>query len=126
MTHDLGEMTVQHDLSEAVPVLRLRGDIDLATHPTVEVALHALLAGGRGLVVVDLTEVGFVGSCGLVLLVGARERADLAGRRLLVVGCNPAVLRALEVTGLRRAVDPHPTTADALAELIDIPTQRTR
>ncbi|SDD93487.1 STAS domain-containing protein [Actinokineospora iranica] len=121
MTYDLGELSVRHDQLDHVPVLRLRGDIDMATCSTVAAALWAR---PRGLLVVDLTEVGFVGSCGLVLLAQTQQRAAAVGGRVLVAGCQPAVLRALEVTDLLSVVSPHPTVADALASLIEIPAPR--
>ncbi|GLZ41865.1 anti-sigma factor antagonist [Actinokineospora sp. NBRC 105648] len=124
MRPNLGELSVRHDREHEVPVLRLCGDIDLATRDTVEAALSVRLRRGPELLVVDLNEVAFVGSCGLVLLAEARERARAAGGRLLVACRVPAVLRAMEVTGLLTVIAPYPTVSDALASAIQIPAPR--
>lgn len=123
---DRGELSVRHDLLDRVPVLRLRGDIDLATRDTVSAALSVRLRGKPSVLVVDLTGVGFVGSCGLVVLDEARRTADENGTRLLFAGCNRAVLRALEVSGLLTALSPYATLVSALAHLVEIPEQRGR
>jgi anti-sigma B factor antagonist len=50
--------------------------------------------------VVDLSEVSFLGSAGLAALVEAKDAADRDGSRLLVVPGSRIVKRALEATGL--------------------------
>ncbi|WP_018685004.1 STAS domain-containing protein [Actinokineospora enzanensis] len=108
------EMSVSHD--RLAPVLRLRGDIDLATYPTVEAALAVRLSRAPRVLVVDLSEVGFIGSSGLLLL--ARTREDTDGR-IMVAGCVPGVLRAMEVTGLLGTISPYRTVGDALASVAE-------
>ncbi|PPK66324.1 STAS domain-containing protein [Actinokineospora auranticolor] len=103
------ELAISHD--RRAPVLRLSGDIDLATCPTVEAALAVRLRRAPALLVVDLGAVGFIGSCGLELLAETRRTALGSVR---VAACVPAVLRAMEVTGTIEAIAPYRTVADAL------------
>ncbi|WP_253891651.1 STAS domain-containing protein [Actinokineospora diospyrosa] len=118
MRHPPPMISISHDRMAArgdqVPVLRLRGDIDLATRPAVDAALTVRLARRPRLLVVDLTHVGFVGACGLTMLVQARQRARGAGGEVAVAGCGVAVLRAMEVTCLLGEISPYATVADAL------------
>jgi len=52
-------------------------------------------------VVLDLSEVSFLGSSGLAVLVEARDQAQQGGHALRLVCSSRIVLRALEATGLR-------------------------
>jgi anti-anti-sigma factor len=82
-------------------VVRVEGELDLATAPELASALEAL-DSGTGPVIVDLTEVGFVDSSGLSTLLQARQRlAGASGApELRLVVTRPSILRVLDVTGL--------------------------
>jgi anti-sigma B factor antagonist len=100
--------------SETTPrggVLRVAGDLDLASAPRVEEAISELDADP---VVIDLSECTFLDSAGMrVLLAGARELAD-AGRRLRVATSDPRILRVLEIAAVDTLIEVHPTVEDAL------------
>ncbi len=82
-------------------VLALAGEIDLATIPTVRQRLHTAIAARPGRVLtVDLTEVAFVDSAGIGVLLGARRRARAAGGDLVLAGLTPRVLRVLDQAGV--------------------------
>jgi anti-anti-sigma factor len=77
----------------------LRGELDLANAATAEAALEEAL-GGEQQVLVDLSELEFIDSTGIALLVSALTRdGDGAGLRF-VPSRSPAVTRVLELTGL--------------------------
>ena len=82
-------------------MLRVDGEIDLATVDVLRAGLADALAQGVPLVVVDLEAVGFLGSVGLSALIGAHEKATQSGSRLVVVvsSTRPA-MRTMQVTGL--------------------------
>jgi anti-sigma B factor antagonist len=119
-------LSVRHDHVNDVPVLRLSGDIDLASSDTAAAAISERQRDKPPVLVLDLSRVDFLGACGLTLLVLARRRAAADGGVLLVAGCGRAVLRGLEVTGLLSSVQPFTSVADALAATGTIPAQRTR
>jgi anti-sigma B factor antagonist len=80
-------------------VLRASGEIDILSAPALrDVLLTALDAVPS--VVLDLSEVSFLGSSGLAVLVEAREQAQRDGRQLRLVRPSRIVARALEATGL--------------------------
>ena len=81
-------------------VLRVSGEIDIIGAPALRAALMPALDDAR-LVVLDLSEVSFLGSSGLAVLVEAREQAQRSERELRLVCATRIVLRALEATGLR-------------------------
>jgi anti-sigma B factor antagonist len=91
------ELTVAA-VDDRTAVLRVRGEIHLATAPDFSEGLNQVIAEGRTAVVVDLTEVGFIDSTGLSVLLNALRRITRAGGTLVLVCTNPTVLRLFEVT----------------------------
>jgi anti-sigma B factor antagonist len=84
-------------------VLHVAGEVDAVTAPELAGALAPLWAtapGAPGLVVLDLSEVGFLGTAGLFELAHAAERAEADQVTLRLVGGPRCVERALEVAGL--------------------------
>jgi anti-sigma B factor antagonist len=78
--------------------LRLQGELDLVTAGVLrrEIERHR---PGAGPLVLDLSEVTFVDSTGLVLLMETTRQAAEAGWTLaLRRGVSPAVARLLEIT----------------------------
>lgn len=80
--------------------LRLAGEIDLATVNDLTAALEPLVRKG-GDVTLDLTEVRFIGSSGVQVLIRALNTLDGRGR-LLLSHPRSNVRRLLDVMGLHR------------------------
>lgn len=98
---DVGEI-IRFDVADHGPevrVLHVVGELDTLTAPLLQVRLAEQLAQLRKLVL-DLSDVTFLGSAGLAVLVGAKDDADSRGCRFLVVPGSRIVKRALEATGL--------------------------
>jgi anti-sigma B factor antagonist len=75
-------------------VIRIDGEIDVATAPSLERALDA--AGAKDSdVTIDLTHTTFLDSCGLKVLLGAAERAHRGGHRLDVLCAETGPTRRL-------------------------------
>ena len=96
------------------PVVRVAGEIDVATAPRLEDALAGPTRAGKR-VVLDLSECVFIDSAGLRTLLGARSAAESAGGSLVLVVSDPGLLRVFEVVGLGDVLEIHDTLAGALA-----------
>ena len=84
----------------------LRGEIDLSRRPAMLAALDAAVAETDGRFVVDLTEVEFIDSSGLGVLLHTRDRLRRANREMIVrCGAGP-VRRVLELAGLEDLLFP--------------------
>jgi anti-anti-sigma factor len=68
----------------AAPVLSVRGEIDLATAPLLRDLLLPALERGDGPVVVDLSDVPFMDSSGVHVLVNTQAELARQNRRLAV------------------------------------------
>jgi anti-sigma B factor antagonist len=98
-------------------VVAAAGEIDLTNAEGLRDALlSALDAGALGLVV-DLTETTFLDSAGVTALARASRRAAASEATVRLAVTAPAVLRVLNLVGLDRLLEVHPSVADAAASL---------
>ena len=105
-----------HEHDEDVAVLTVHGDVDLMTAPLLREAMRPVLARQRGAVVVDLSEVPFMDSSGVHVLVDALQRLGSQNRRF-AIACreNGPVHRLLALVGLLDAVAVHGSRAGAVS-----------
>jgi anti-sigma B factor antagonist len=89
----------QHERN-GVPVLTVRGEIDLATAPALRSAIQSELAAGRSRITVDLLGVTFLDSTALGVLVGGMKQCQAAGGDLDLVISEPRIIKIFEITGL--------------------------
>jgi anti-sigma B factor antagonist len=93
-------LQVQIEQTDSGSVLHVAGEVDVASASILRDALESLPSESPR-VVVDLSEVSFLDSTGLGVLVGEWKRSgeDTSARFCLVV-TRPEIKRVLEVTGL--------------------------
>jgi anti-sigma B factor antagonist len=103
-------------VDDAVEVVHARGAVDLLTGPELEHCIEAAQEKEPGAIVVDLTEVDFLASFGMSILLRARERLSPA-ISLVVVADGPATSRPMEILGLTEVLTVRPTLRAALDEL---------
>jgi anti-sigma B factor antagonist len=63
-------------------------------------ALNTVIRSSAAVVVMDLTEVTFIDSAGLAMVMNALRRLEYTDRRLLVVCPRGPVRRTLEIAGI--------------------------
>jgi anti-sigma B factor antagonist len=80
-------------------IVRLAGELDLATAPELTDVLHGLEPGCQR-IILDLTGLEFIDSTGLRLAVTEHDRASLDGFEFVITGAAGAVLKVLRLTGL--------------------------
>lgn len=95
-------------------ILRLTGEVDLATAPRFRERLIELVEAGERQIVVDLDGVVFLDSTGLGVLVGGLKRLRANGGELGLVCSNPTILRVFEITGLDRVFSIHDSVDSAV------------
>ncbi|MCK9932329.1 STAS domain-containing protein [Frankia sp. Mgl5] len=90
-------------------VVRIYGEIDIATGAALRAALIAGLDRHPPILVIDLDGVSFLDAHGLGILVSAANQADRAGIPITVVGAGPHVYRLFTLTRLVERLDVHTT-----------------
>ena len=111
-------LRVESRRAGAAMVVTVAGEVDMFTAPRVAEAVGRALADPAvDVIVVDLTEVGFLDHAGLDALVDAHRAAERQREPLrVVVDHNRPVVRPLEITGLERVLALYYDVAEALAE----------
>jgi anti-sigma B factor antagonist len=94
-------------------VVRLGGELDLYNAPQVRQALNDAASDSPTRVVVDLSEVEFIDSTALGVLIEARTRLDNR-RAFLLAAPGLETRRALEISGLDRHFTIHQSVSEAL------------
>ncbi|GAC1356054.1 MAG: hypothetical protein NVSMB31_16640 [Vulcanimicrobiaceae bacterium] len=94
-------------------VVRLAGDLDVFLKGKLQQELQTGPDGG--LLVIDLTQVTFIDSAGLTVLIDSHKRAARSGGEVrLVVQEDQQVYRILQITGLTRMFKIFSTEAAAV------------
>ncbi|MQA96762.1 MAG: anti-sigma factor antagonist [Streptosporangiales bacterium] len=95
-------------------IVRLRGELDMATAPALRNRLMALLHPGLRRIVLDLSGLTFCDATGLGLLVGIQNRTVSLGVDLRLSAPRWQLAKVLNSTGLDRGLKVHPTLTQAL------------
>jgi anti-sigma B factor antagonist len=106
---------------ESVVVLTLTGELDMLTAPELDIAIADAARKEPEAMIVDLTEVKFLATAGLNVLVAAYVQITRSGQ-FGIVADGVAVRRPLKLTGIDTLVMLFPTLEDALANFAVEPT----
>jgi len=93
-------------------VITVSGEVDLATSPDLDLVIIAALESGTESVVVDLTDVSFMDSSGLGVIVRGLKRCREADKNLDLVITNERVLKVFGITGLDQVIPIHDSLED--------------
>ncbi|MEU6394758.1 STAS domain-containing protein [Streptomyces sp. NPDC046939] len=96
-------------------VITVCGPLDHTGGDRLRRLLNAACTAFAPRIVIDLTEVGFMDSAGLNILLTAHHRAAKAGGWLRLAGASEQVLATLHVVGVDTVIGVHLTVAAALA-----------
>jgi anti-sigma B factor antagonist len=107
----------ERDVDERTTIVAVSGEIHVSTAPEFSGLLSASIEAGHTALVLDLTDVIFIDSTGLSVLLNALRRITRAGGRMAVVCSNPTVLRLFEITRLDSTFDIHAGVEPALAQV---------
>jgi anti-anti-sigma factor len=86
-------------LDQSMARLHVSGEVDLATAPALREVAARISAAGPPVLRLDLTDVVFLDSVGLSVLLAARQRLVEAGGELVVEPSQP-IRRMLEIAGV--------------------------
>jgi anti-sigma B factor antagonist len=96
-------------------IVTVSGELDAHSAPVLQAELDPVTALAGARVVVDLTDVAFIDSTGLGVLVATLKHVREVDGHLHVVVSRPRVLKVFTLTGLDAVIALHPTLDGALA-----------
>jgi anti-sigma B factor antagonist len=110
------EFRIEETLSrEGTVVLTVSGDVDLHVAGELKDRLAAAADKRVSELVLDFSQVTFVDSMGLGVLLAGMKRMRAAGGELRLIVPRPELRRVLEITRMDRILPLHDTLSDALA-----------
>lgn len=104
--------------SEKIPggcLLRVSGAVDALALPHLDKEFERLNADRHGLVVLDLSNMTFIGSLGMGSLLNLRKASAVHGGTVRLAAPQPLVADALRRVRLHEVFDIHDTVASAIA-----------
>ncbi|MGP4056856.1 STAS domain-containing protein [Mycobacterium sp. 4D054] len=99
-----------------IAVVAAVGAVDMLTAPQLQAVIAAALARRPSGLIVDLTDVDFLGSAGMQVLMVTRKQVD-GSVEFAVVADGPATSRPLQITGVADYVDLFSTLDVAVAHV---------
>ena len=91
--------SVRIDVRNDVAHIALTGELDLATVPLLEDRLAHLEHERVKAIMLDLRDLSFLDSSGIDTFVSARERAELNGHRIVLIGPSSRTRQLFGLTG---------------------------
>lgn len=85
---------------QAIVVAHVAGEVDMLTGPSLQSHLDQALATRPERLIVDLSQVTFLGSTGLAVLINTQEAATSQGTTFQLRGIGRAAARVLQATNL--------------------------
>lgn len=98
--------------------LRPKGRIDSATGPVFEKEVLQQIDEGQRRVLLDFTDLVYISSAGLRIILLAAKRMKSVGGRLALCSLNPQIAEVFEISGFSRILDVQPTRDAALSVLL--------
>ena len=98
-------------------VLSVNDEVDILTAPQLSRAICEVLGKSATSLVIDLTEVTFLASVGMSVLIAAQGAADAMAVRFAVVADGVATSRPIRLLGIDAVLAVYPVLDDALRAL---------
>jgi anti-sigma B factor antagonist len=117
VSRQMSDLEIELGRDGPAQVVRLRGELDLASAPELELALESLQPTASGRLVLDLADCEFIDSAGLSTILHGVQRLREAGGSVRIA-CPEGHLRdLLRITAIDQSIPVVATRDEALAAL---------
>lgn len=106
-------MEISTRTSDDTSIVAIAGSLDSTTAPEAQKALDAVLASAKK-VALDFSQLDYISSAGLRVLLGAAKKLRGSGGTLRMFGLNQSVREVFEISGFSSILSIYPTEAEAL------------
>ena len=110
-------MNVSTKMIGNIAVTHLVGEIDTVDSDDFAGALSTLVAANPASIVLDFSEVTFIASIGLSLLVKLTQQMRMSRGKVMIASVSPAVLKVLETVHMQSIIPIKPSVDAALTSL---------
>jgi anti-sigma B factor antagonist len=109
-------MEISTRTSNDIHIVAISGSLDSGTSPEAQKALDAVLRGAKK-VALDFSELDYISSAGLRVLLGAAKTLKASGGTLRTFGLNQSVREVFEISGFSSILAVYPSEAEALGAM---------
>ncbi len=106
------DLVLENGTSGPWTVVRVEGELDLHTSPQLLEHVLAAIGPPPVRIALDLTDVGFMDSSSLGMLVTCLKRVRERDGEFMLVGVSGSPMKVFALTGLDRVFDLVPSTSD--------------
>ena len=97
-----------------IPVITLEGEVDVYTAPQLKQQMIIMLENGAKQMIVNLTDVEYLDSTALGVLIGGLKRMKEIDGNMSLICPVPRIRRVFEITGLDRVFGIYASEPEAL------------
>ena len=109
-------MQISTRTNNDIHIVAIAGSMDSTTSPEAQKAIDGVLAGAKK-VVLDFSELDYISSAGLRVLLGAAKQLKASGGTLRIFGLNQSVREVFEISGFATILSVFPSESEALAAM---------
>ena len=117
LQHTNNGFEVRESWNDRIVMLSVRDAVDMLSAPELTEAICDALNKEPAGLIVDLTDVNFLASVGMSILIAAQEAADALSLRFGVVAHGAATSRPIRLLGIDTILTLYPTLGDGLRDL---------
>ncbi|MDI6716086.1 MAG: STAS domain-containing protein [Actinomycetota bacterium] len=103
-----------------IPIIDVDGEIDHYVVPELESKIMAFINEGSASIILDFTDVSYIDSAGVALIILSIQRSTPLGGKVGLVVTNENVLKILEIVGITRLAEGfklYPSVDVAIADM---------
>ncbi|HEX6573768.1 MAG TPA: STAS domain-containing protein [Gemmatimonadaceae bacterium] len=109
-------MEISTRTSNDIHIVAITGSLDSTTAPEAQKALDGVLAGAKK-VALDFSQLDYISSAGLRVLLGAAKQIRSKGGALRMFGLNQSVREVFDISGFSSILAVSPSEAEALGAM---------
>lgn len=113
------ELSLSTKPNGGITVIEARGEIDVYTAPRLNQVLQDAIGKGARFLALDLTNVTFLDSTGLSILIKWQKQLAEGDGRLVIAGASSPLAKIFKVTGLEELFRLYSSQDQAVAALRD-------
>ena len=107
-------MQISTRTSNDIHIVAIAGSLDSTTAPEAQKSLDAVVAGAKK-VALDFTQLDYISSAGLRVLLGAAKKLKASGGKFAMFGLNQSVREVFEISGFSAILSVYPSETEAVA-----------
>src|SRR6476469_10933215 len=109
-------MQISTRTANNIHIVAITGSLDSASSPEAQKSLDAVVAGAKK-VLLDFSQLDYISSAGLRVLLGAAKKLRASGGTLGMFGLNQSVREVFEISGFATILSIYKSEAEALGAM---------